>query len=181
MESFRASQMFKDINSSIFNIESTEIQSMVDTITDNIAYDILPEAKSIVLKEEISKYFVHLYLSEIHNNGFESEVKEETFIKQLEEIRKDQLGQELLDRVVQPQQIAAIQGAYVSIYNGEKGHGVCNNERIWRVLRKKKDGKCIYRIVIKKGARANRIAHGKHRKCVMYIDRYTSVDSMPVE
>lgn len=79
MESFRASQMFKDINSSIFNIESTEIQSMIDTITDNIAYDILPEAKSIVLKEEISKYFVHLYLSEINNNGFESIVKEDIF------------------------------------------------------------------------------------------------------
>ena len=89
-----------------------------------------------------------------------SEVKERSLIAELEEMREANLG--------------VIQGggyANVSIYNGEKAYGVCDNERIWRVLRKKKDGKCIYRIVIKKGAMANRIAYGKHRKCVMYIDR----------
>jgi hypothetical protein len=77
MESLRASQMFRDINTSIFNIENPQIQSMVDKITDDAAYDLLPEAKSITLKEEISKYFVHLYFSEIQNNGYTSNLRDE--------------------------------------------------------------------------------------------------------
>lgn len=77
MESLRAAQMFRDINTSIFNIENPQIQSMIDKITDDAAYDILPEAKSITLKEEISKYFVHLYFSEIQNNGYTSNLRDE--------------------------------------------------------------------------------------------------------
>ena len=59
----------------------------------------------------------------------------------------------------------------VSMYNEDGGYTVCNNEEIYKILRKKKDGKCIYRIVVKNGVRANRIHHGKHRKCIMYMDQ----------
>jgi hypothetical protein len=59
----------------------------------------------------------------------------------------------------------------LSIYNEDGGHAVCNNEEIHKILRKKKDGKCIYRIVVKNSVRANRIYHGKHRKCIIYLDR----------
>jgi hypothetical protein len=89
-----------------------------------------------------------------------SEVEERSLATHLAEIREAKLD-------VVP---GGGQDVYVSIYNGDVGHGVCNNEKIYRVLRKKKDGKCIYRIVVKKGVRANGIAHGKHRKCVMFID-----------
>jgi hypothetical protein len=108
----------------------------------------------------------------------DSEVKERSFAAELDDLREDEFGVVSGGRRV----------AYVSIYSrgklfsGEKGgYAVCNNEQIWRVLRKKKDGKCIYRIVMKKGVRANRMAYGKHEKCVMYIHRYTSVDSMPAD
>jgi hypothetical protein len=108
--------------------------------------------------------------SQLKNEEPVSEVKERSLIAELDEMREPNLG-------VVPDDESLARYGYVSIYNGEKGHAVCDKERIWRVLRKKKDGKCIYRIVIKKGARANRIAHGKHRKCVVYIDRLYRVDN----
>jgi hypothetical protein len=109
--------------------------------------------------------------SRLVDNAPESEVTEKLLVTHLEETREFVLG-------VEPDGWVG----YVSIYSGGKGgYGVCDNEKIWKVLRKKKDGKCIYRMVVKKGARANRIAYGKHRKCVMYIDQYTSVDSMPAD
>jgi hypothetical protein len=104
-----------------------------------------------------------------------SKVKERRLVDELEEIRKAYEGAYAGARDAYAGDSARY--GYVSIYNGENGHGVCDNEQIWRVLRKKKDGKCIYRIVVKKGARANRIAHGKHRKCVVYIDRLYRVNN----
>ena len=95
-----------------------------------------------------------------------SEVEERSLAIQLEEIREAQLD-------VVPGGGFPVGYGYMSIYNGEVGHSVCNNEQIYRILRKKKDGKCIYRIVVKKGVRANQIAHGKHQMCVMFIDRQT--------
>ena len=99
------------------------------------------------------------------------EVKERSLIAELDELREIDLA------VIQGGEGGGYYG-YVSIYSrgkffsGEKGgYAVCNNEQILRVLRKKKDGKCIYRIVMKKGVRANRIAHGKHEKCVVYIEQ----------
>jgi hypothetical protein len=89
-----------------------------------------------------------------------SEVKEQDIAHIMEEIRQEvQYGS-----VYQHE-------AYMSVYSEEGGYVVCNNEEIYKILRKKKDGKCIYRIVVKKGARANRIYHGTHRKCTLYIDR----------
>jgi hypothetical protein len=111
------------------------------------------------------------------------EINEQMLVTHLDELREIGLGV-----VPVPDDESLARYGNVSIYSrgklfsGEKGgYAVCNNEQIWRVLRKKKDGKCIYRIVMKKGVRANRMAYGKHEKCVMYIHRYTSVDSMPAD
>jgi len=95
-----------------------------------------------------------------------SEVEEKLLVTHLDEMRA-------IDLDVVPGGEYGV-NAFLSIYSaGEGGYAVCNNERIYRILRKKKDGKCIYRIVMKKGVRANRIAHGKHQTCVMYIDQQT--------
>jgi hypothetical protein len=117
-----------------------------------------------------------------------SEVKEGNFVQILDEVRQrafeevrqqdpadvDPYPLDLVSSQFDPL-IDPLRSQYhrLSIYNGEKGIDVCNNEPIWRILRKKKDGKCIYRIVVKNGVRANRIHHGKHRKCIMYMDRKT--------
>jgi hypothetical protein len=123
----------------------------------------------------------------------ESEVKRGSFAQLLEEVRQqklegalDEVGRADLMAEVDPLRYDPSQYPLSSQYRvsvhsaGEGGYGVCNNEKIWRVLRKKKDGKCIYRIVVKNSVRANRIHHGKHRKCIMYIDRYAPVVE-PVE
>jgi hypothetical protein len=98
-----------------------------------------------------------------------SEVRNRLVVEIMEEVKRQIMAQE-----VDPSKQQA--GVFLSIYSEELyseegGYAVCNNEAIYKILRKKKDGKCIYRIVVKKGARANRIYHGTHRKCVMYIDR----------
>ena len=115
----------------------------------------------------------------------ESEVKIERFAQLVDEVRQaalDEVKREKLDEVdLDPsKQQELYDGVFLSIYseelyNGEEGYTVCNNEEIHKILRKKKDGKCIYRIVVKNGAMANRIYHGKHGKCIMYIDRQKSL------
>ena len=103
-----------------------------------------------------------------------SEVKNRLLVDIMEEVKREKL-----EEVDQSKQ-QGLYGVFLSIYSeelydGEEGYGVCNNEEIHKILRKKKDGKCIYRIVVKNGAMANRIYHGKHGKCIMYIDRQKSL------
>jgi hypothetical protein len=114
---------------------------------------------------DIADIMSMVYRSTLKEEGEESEVKEETVINHLDQIREAK---------IQPARLR--EHVLVSVYNGEKGIAVCNNEVIWRILRKKKDGKCIYRIFVKNGARANQIVRGKHRKCIMYLDRLYRVD-----
>ena len=117
-----------------------------------------------------------------------SEVKGEKFAQSLDEVR-----QQVLEEVRRQQGFPEVDPdppiseiffsqyhrlSILSIYNEDGGYAVCNNEPIWRILRKKKDGKCIYRIVVKNGVRANRIHHGKHRKCIMYLDRLYRADDI---
>jgi len=97
----------------------------------------------------------------VGDDEIKSEVEERDFVQILEEVRQQEA------RNLQSKK------AHLSIYSEGGGYAVCNNEKIDKILRKKKDGKCIYRIVINKGVRANRIHHGKHRKCIIYIDRYS--------
>jgi hypothetical protein len=103
-----------------------------------------------------------------------SEVKNRLLVEIMEEVKREKPEE------VDPSKQQEPYGVFLSIYSeelysGEKSFAVCNNEEIHKILRKKKDGKCIYRIVVKNGARANRIYHGKHRKCIMYIDRQKSL------
>ena len=112
--------------------------------------------------------------------GEEPLVKRTSFAQTLDEVRRQAVVYEVRRQAVmaevdrEPPRLES-QIFRVSIYNGEKGYGVCINEVIYKILRKKKDGKCIYRIVVKNSVRANRIHHGKHRKCIMYLDQKTYV------
>ena len=123
----------------------------------------------IDLMSEIENVQSLVNISILVNDKPVSEVKESYFVEELDEIRRKA---ELRGRQAQ---LAVVpsggQDVFLSIYNGEKGYAVCNNERIDRVLRKKKDGKCIYRMVVKKSAKANQIAYGKHQTCVVFIDQ----------
>ena len=101
-----------------------------------------------------------VHSSTIVGDDEKPKVEERNFVVILEEVRQQEA------RNLQSKK------AHLSIYSEDGGYAVCNNEKIDKILRKKKDGKCIYRIVIKNSVRANRIHHGKHRKCIIYIDRY---------
>ena len=112
-------------------------------------------------------------MSVVHIPGsFMSEVKKVSFLGELDEIK--QKASEEFRRATLRQaadEITPEYEAYVSVYNVEGGHNVCSNEAILKIMRKKKDGKCIYRIVLKKSAMANRINHGKYGKCILYINQ----------
>ena len=112
----------------------------------------------------------------VGDDEIKSEVEERGFVVILEEVRQQYIIQEA-DEPEQLQEARNLQSkkAHLSIYSEDGGYAVCNNEKIDKILRKKKDGKCIYRIVVKNSVRANRIHYGKHRKCIIYIDRYSPV------
>ena len=118
--------------------------------------------------------------SVVHSSTIEDEMLPKSEVKQrisfagiLEEVRQANLMKATLRQAnlaeVDPLEQYALWN--LSIYNEDGGHAVCNNEEIHKILRKKKDGKCIYRIVVKNSVRANRIYHGKHQKCIIYLDR----------
>ena len=119
------------------------------------------------------------HISTIVNERPESEVKGRSAIQLMEEVRQqvwEEVRRQALFAEVDPDPLDPerfFSQYLVSVYSMDGGLTVCNNEPIWRILRKKKDGKCIYRIVVKNGVRANRIHHGKHRKCIMYLDQKT--------
>jgi hypothetical protein len=77
-----------------------------------------------------------------------------------------------LEEVKRPQEDAlrGYQNQIMSVYNGEYKHVICNNEQVHKIMRKKKDGKCIYRIVVKHGVAARQIAYGKYQNCTFYLD-----------
>jgi hypothetical protein len=152
--------------------QRSEIETSI-SVTSGIVVDVWPSENGtyiyLDLDPEIENVQSLVNISRLVGDAPLSEVKENLLVMELDEIR----GKAELREA----ELAVVPGgrrrvAHVSVHSaGEGGYGVCDNEEIYRVLRKKKDGKCIYRIVVKKGVRANQIAHGKHQTCVMYIDQ----------
>ena len=62
-----------------------------------------------------------------------------------------------------------VYGAHVTIL-GADGVVKCDRESVSKVLRKKKGGKCIYRLVVDHGKKVKTTHPGKHDRCVMFID-----------
>jgi hypothetical protein len=60
-------------------------------------------------------------------------------------------------------------GAHVSIL-GVDGVVKCDRERVSKVLRKKKGGRCIYRLVVDHGNKVKTTHPGKRCDCTMYLD-----------
>ena len=71
---------------------------------------------------------------------------------------------------IKQKQIELTQRQLMSVYNSVEKHLVCSNEKIHKIMRKKKYGKCIYRIVVKHGVAARQIAYGKYQNCTLYLD-----------
>ena len=98
----------------------------------------------------------HVYASEIPErprSRLES-VSNVDFVLHLEEV-KQQIFQEY---------------PIMSVYNSVDKHVVCNNEKIYKIMRKKKDGKCIYRVIVKHGVAAKQLAYGKYQNCTLYLN-----------
>lgn len=95
--------------------------------------------------------------------GVDEEQVEEPLVLQLEKMRA--LGQE---GVMLPGQQGGY-GADVTIF-GVDGVVKCDRERVSRVLRKKKGGRCIYRIVVDHGNKVKTTHPGKRCDCTMYLD-----------
>jgi hypothetical protein len=109
---------------------------------------------------------VHVYKSALNDSGVkDEETGDESFGLQLEHIRRSlalgqdgkELGQE------------RVYGAHVTIL-GADGVVKCDRESVSKVLRKKKGGKCIYRLVVDHGKKVKTTHPGKHDRCVMFID-----------
>jgi hypothetical protein len=60
-------------------------------------------------------------------------------------------------------------GAHVTIV-GVDGVVKCDRERVSKVLRKKKGGRCIYRLVVDHGNKVKTTHPGKRCDCTMYLD-----------
>ena len=71
---------------------------------------------------------------------------------------------------IKQKQIELTQRQLMSVYNSVEKHLVCSNEKIHKIMRKKKYGKCIYRIVVKHGVAARQAAYGKYQNCTLYLD-----------
>jgi hypothetical protein len=110
---------------------------------------------------DIAELKTHVYTSEIPERPtprLES-VSNVNFVLHLEEVKRPQ-----------EDALRGYQNQIMSVYNGENKHVVCNNEQVHKIMRKKKDGKCIYRIVVKHGVAARQMAYGKYQNCTFYLD-----------
>ena len=97
--------------------------------------------------------------------GVDEEQVEEPVGLQLEHMRA-RLGQGGFPLLGQQEQLY---GADVTIF-GVDGVVKCDRERVTKVLRKKKGGRCIYRIVVDHGNKVKTTHPGKRCDCTMYLD-----------